>query len=82
MRTLTENDLMDFTKEKLEEKGFRIWEKLPDGREHWLVPIEMEPHIKYGSKFITISGEEITFDESTDLDTRFGLLAFGFRRTP
>jgi hypothetical protein len=42
----------------------------------------MEPHIKYGSKFITIGGEEITLDENTDLDTRFGLLAFGFRRTP
>jgi hypothetical protein len=78
MRTLTENDLMDFTKEKLEDKGFRIWETLSDGREHWLIPIEMEPQIKYGSKFITINGDEIIFDENTDLDTRFGLLAFGF----
>ncbi len=82
MRTLTEHDLMAFTKEKLEEKGFRIWEKLSDGREHWLIPSVMEPHIKYGSKFITINGKEIVFDANTDLDTGFGLLAFGFFRKP
>jgi hypothetical protein len=82
MRILTEHDLMAFTEEKLVLHKFASWTKLPDGTQHLLIPIELEPHIKYGSKFIAINGEEIVFDENTDLDTRFGLLAFGFFHKP
>lgn len=43
----------------------------------YLFPLWFVFFVPYGTKVISISGEEFEYSENTDLDTRFGCVAFG-----
>lgn len=70
---------LDITKLTLDEaKGYRFcrWD---ENSNLWLFPLWVVPLIPEGLMVTSISGETFPFDSTTDLDTRFGCVAFGLR---
>ena len=68
-------NIENLTIERAKVLRFQRWdEDMPD---LWLFPLWFIPFVPYGTKVISISGEERIFTKDTDLDTRFGCVAFG-----
>jgi len=67
-------DPSDLTKEEMVTLGFRPWS---DESEMMLIPLWYAPFLKHGIEVECINGERYYFDETTDLDHRGGVLAFG-----
>lgn len=69
-------DLNNLTKERALYLRFNYWDKEahPD---LMLFPLWFALLLPYGTKVITISGNEIEYTKDTDLDIRFGCTAFG-----
>lgn len=64
----------------LHDLGLRLWAK-EDGQETWLYPGEWYDHIPDGYEVVDINGQAEPWKHGEcDDDTRFGCLAFGFRR--
>lgn len=72
--------ISDLTKEQLIDIGFGLWS---EKSKVYLAPIWIVPILKLDKTqvFHSISGESFTFesDPDPDLDTRFGLVAFGIK---
>ena len=65
----------NLTRERAEALRFRLFDK-----EHpylYLFPLWFVMLLPYGTKVVSIGGEEFEYSEDTDLDTRFGWVAFG-----
>lgn len=65
-------DLSNLTRERALSIGFRMWND-----DLLLFPLWYTFVLPYGTKVISISGEEFEFNKDTDLDHRFGYVAFG-----
>lgn len=75
----------------LREYGLRRWDKAGpdefgddpfDGQELWLLPGEWSECLPRGLPVVDIFGRLELVDTDTDMDIRFGYLAFGFLRDP
>ena len=67
--------LDNLTKERAKVLRFAIWsDEHPD---LYLFPLWFVFFIPYGTKVIDINGNTFEYSEETDLDTRFGCVAFG-----
>ena len=66
----------NLTRERAEALRFRLFDKeqMPN---LYLFPIWFVLLLPYGTKVVSIGGEEFEYSEDTDLDTRFGCVAFG-----
>ena len=65
----------NLTRERAEALRFRLFDK-----EHpylYLFPLWFVMLLPYGTKVVSIGGEEFEYSEDTNLDTRFGCVAFG-----
>lgn len=61
--------------------GMGKWDKLDDGRVHWLFPGEWYKAIPEGYPIVFIDGETGAFvPDTTDDDIRFGCLPYGWIR--
>lgn len=69
-------DLNNLTKERALYLRFNYWNKEthPD---LMLFPLWFALLLPYGTKVITINGDEVEYTKDTDLDIRFGCVAFG-----
>lgn len=69
-------DLNNLTKERAVYLRFNYWskEKYPN---LMLFPLWFALLLPYGTKVITINGDEVEYTKDTDLDIRFGCVAFG-----
>lgn len=68
-------DLKNLTSERSKALRFQRWDE--DMPNLWLFPLWYIYFIPYGTKVIDINGVEKEFTKDTDLDTRFGCVAFG-----
>ena len=68
-------DLKNLTMERAKVLRFQRWSE--DMPTLWLFPLWYIYFIPYGTKVIDINGVEKEFTKDTDLDTRFGCVAFG-----
>ena len=67
--------LDNLTKERAKALRFGKWsDEHPD---LYLFPLWFVLFLPYGTKVVSIGGEEFEYSEDTDLDTRFGCVAFG-----
>lgn len=67
--------LDNLTKERAEALRFGKWsDEHPD---LYLFPLWFVLFLPYGTKVIGIGGDTFEYSEETDLDTRFGCVAFG-----
>ena len=67
--------LDNLTKERAEALRFGKWsDEQPD---LYLFPLWFVLFIPYGTKVIGIDGDKFEYSKETDLDTRFGCVAFG-----
>ena len=68
--------LDNLTKERAKALRFCQWDKdkQPD---LYLFPLWFVLFLPYGTKVVSICGEKFEYSEETDLDTRFGCVAFG-----
>ena len=73
-------DLNNLTKERALYLRFNYWDK-ETYPELMLFPLWFALLLPYGTKVITIDGDEIEYTEDTDLDIRFGCVAFGINVT-
>lgn len=64
----------NLTKERATALRFQHWE---EGSDLMLFPLWFTFFIPYGTKVIGFDGKEFEFNEDTDLDIRFGCVAFG-----
>ena len=65
----------NLTVERAKALRFSLWsDNNPD---FYLFPLWFVFFVPYGTKVISISGEEFEYSKNTDLDTRFGCVAFG-----
>ena len=66
----------NLTRERAEALRFRLFDKeqMPN---LYLFPIWFVLLLPYGTKVVSIGGEEFEYSEDTNLDTRFGCVAFG-----
>ena len=58
-------------------KALRFSQWSDDNPDLYLFPLWFVFFVPYGTKVISIGGEEFEYTENTDLDTRFGCVAFG-----
>jgi len=65
-------DLSNLTRERALSIGFRMWNE-----DLLLFPLWYTFVLPYGTKVIDINGKEFEFNNNTDLDHRFGYVAFG-----
>lgn len=66
----------NLTQERAKALGFGYWDK-DEFPNLMLFPLWYCFLLPYGAKVINIWGEEIIYNEETDLDVRFGCVAFG-----
>ena len=67
--------LDNLTKERAEALKFCLWsDEQPD---LYLFPLWFVLFLPYGTKVVSIGGEKFEYSKETDLDTRFGCVAFG-----
>lgn len=72
MSELNWNELNKKSAQDLLDEGFGCW----DGK-LYLIPFKRIEEIPYGTKFTDIFYQPITYTKETDLDQRFGYVAFG-----
>ena len=67
--------LSNLTKDRVEFLRFQRWNDTnPD---LYLFPLWFVFFLPYGTRVVSIEGEVFEYTENTDLDTRFGCVAFG-----
>ena len=66
----------NLTKERAEALRFKMFDKeqMPN---LYMFPLWFALLLPYGTKVVSIGGEEFEYTEDTDLDIRFGCVAFG-----
>ena len=70
------NNINNLTKERALYLRFGYWdkEKYPN---LMLFPLWLALLLPYGTKVVTINGDDVEYTKDTDLDIRFGCVAFG-----
>lgn len=68
-------NLKNITWERAKILRFKRWDD--DQPNLWLFPLWFVMFLPYGTKVIDINGKEFEYNKDTDLDTRFGCVAFG-----
>ena len=69
-------NIENLTRERAKALRFKMFDKkqMPN---LYLFPIWFVLLLPYGTKVVSIGGEEFEYNEDTDLDTRLGCVAFG-----
>lgn len=68
--------LDNLTRERAKHLRFGRWDK-DEQPDLYLFPLWFVLFLPYGTKVVSIGGEKFEYSEETDLDTRFGCVAFG-----
>lgn len=65
--------------DELRALGFGLWS---NDEPLWVIPLALWPLVPNGTELHCINGGTITKSDDTDLDNRFGCVAYGFNRGP
>ena len=68
--------LDNLTKERAKALRFGKWDE-DEQPDLYLFPLWFVLFLPYGTKVVSIGGEKFEYSKETDLDTRFGCVAFG-----
>lgn len=68
--------LDNLTRDRAKALRFCQWDK-DEQSDLYLFPLWFVMFIPYGTKVVSIGGEKFEYSKETDLDTRFGCVAFG-----